>query len=86
MRRWRPDRIHGDAHVAIGAVLEADRARQAGGQFAVHLALGGAGTDGAPGDQVSDVLRRDHVEELVAADRPSSLISASSWRARRRPR
>jgi len=39
---------------------------QAGGQLAVHLALGGARADGAPGDQVADVLRRDHVQELAA--------------------
>ncbi len=44
--------------VAVGAVLEAHRARQAGGQLAMHLALGGARADGAPGDQVGDVLRR----------------------------
>ena len=32
----------------------------------MDLALRGACTDGAPGDQVTDVLRRDHVEELAA--------------------
>ena len=32
----------------------------------MHLALGGARADRAPGDQVADVLRRDHVEELAA--------------------
>ena len=32
----------------------------------MHLALGRAGTDRAPRDEVRDVLRRDHVEELAA--------------------
>ena len=32
----------------------------------MHLAFGGARTDSAPGDQVADVLRRDHIEELAA--------------------
>ena len=32
----------------------------------MHLAFGGARADRAPGDQVADVLRRDHVEELAA--------------------
>ena len=60
------ERVHGDSHVAVGAVLEADRRRQAGRQLAVHLAFGGARADRAPGHQVADVLRRDHVEELAA--------------------
>jgi hypothetical protein len=64
--RRRLDRVQRDLQVAVGAVLEADRRRQARGQFAVHLALGGARADGAPGDQVADVLRRDHVQELAA--------------------
>ena len=60
------DGVGGDLDVPIGAVLESDRCRQAGGQFAVHLALGGARTDGAPGNQVAQVLRRDHVEKFAA--------------------
>ena len=32
----------------------------------MHLAFGGAGPDRAPADQVADVLRPDHVEELTA--------------------
>jgi hypothetical protein len=52
------DGVGGDLDVAVGAVLEADRRRQPRGQFAVHLAFGRAGADGAPGDQVADVLRR----------------------------
>ena len=60
------DGVDRDPDVAVGAVLEADRRRQARGQLAVHLALGGARADRAPGDQVAEVLRRDHVEELAA--------------------
>ncbi|KAG0924900.1 hypothetical protein G6F32_013743 [Rhizopus arrhizus] len=59
-----PPRVSSDLDVAIGAVLEADRARQPRGQFAVHLAFGGARTNRAPGHQVGDVLRRDHIEEF----------------------
>jgi hypothetical protein len=47
--RRRLDGVGGDLDVAVGAVLEADRRRQARGQLAVHLALGGARADGAPG-------------------------------------
>jgi hypothetical protein len=60
------DRVDGDLQVAFGAVLEADRRREARRQLAVHLAFGGAGADRAPGDQVTDVLRADHVEKLAA--------------------
>src|SRR2546430_632519 len=60
------DRVHGDSHVAVGAVLEADRRRQAGCQLAMYLAFGGTRADRAPGHQVADVLRRNHVEELAA--------------------
>ena len=66
----RLDGVSGDLDVAVGTVLEADRRRQARGQFAVHLALGGARADGAPGDQVTQVLRRDHVQKLAAGRQP----------------
>ena len=65
MRR-RLHRVDRDLHVAVGAVLEADRARQTRSELAMHLALGRARADRAPGHQVGDVLRRDHVEELAA--------------------
>ncbi len=58
-------RIYRDLHIAVGAVLEPDRAGEAGRQFPVHLAFGGAGADRAPGHQVGDVLRRHHVQELA---------------------
>uniref|UniRef100_A0A914XQ04 Uncharacterized protein n=1 Tax=Panagrolaimus superbus TaxID=310955 RepID=A0A914XQ04_9BILA len=57
-------RVGGDLHIAIGAVLEADRARQTRGQLTMHLAFGGTCADRAPCHQVGDVLRRDHIEEL----------------------
>jgi hypothetical protein len=52
------------------AVLEADRHRQARGQLAMNLALGGARADRAPRDQVGGELRRDRVEELAAGRQP----------------
>ena len=60
------DRVGGDLDVAIGTVLEAHRARQARCELAVNLAFGRAGADRAPGDEVGDVLRRDHVEVFAA--------------------
>jgi hypothetical protein len=86
VRRLRgADRVDGDAHVAVGAVLEADRARQAGGQFAMHLRLGGARADRAPGDQVGGVLRRDRVEELGRAGQAHLVDLEQQPRARRTP-
>ena len=64
------DGVDGDLRVAVGAVLETDRHRQPGGQLAVGLALGGARADGPPADQVGQVLRRDHVQELAAGRHP----------------
>jgi hypothetical protein len=46
--------------------LKPTGADRPGGELAVHLRLGGARADRAPGHQVADVLRRDHVEELAA--------------------
>ena len=59
-------RISSHLHAAVGAVLEADGAAQAGGKLAVALALGRARADRAPGDEVADVLRREQVEKLAA--------------------
>ncbi len=64
------DRVDRDLDVAVGAVLEPDRHREAGAELAVDLALGGAGADRAPGDRVGDVLRGDRVEELAADRQP----------------
>ncbi len=59
-------RVDGDLDVAVGAVLEADRHRESGGQVAMHLALGGARADRPPAHGIGDELRRDRVEELAA--------------------
>ena len=61
-----PARVHRDLHVAVGAVLEPDRHRQARGKLTVDLALGGPGADGAPGHGVRDVLRRERVQPFAA--------------------
>jgi hypothetical protein len=60
------DGIHRHLQVTIGAVLEADRHREPGGEFAVDLALGRAGADGGPGDEVGVILAERGVEELGA--------------------
>lgn len=48
------------------AVLEADRHREAGCEFAVDLGFRGARADGSPGDQIRDVLRGDRIEKFRA--------------------
>ncbi len=74
MRRGRGlDRVDGDLDVAVGAVLEADRAREPRRELAVHLALGGARADRAPRDEIREVLRRDHVE-ILGAGRQIELV------------
>ena len=60
------NRVGGDFDIAIRAVFEADRGRQARGQLAVHLALGGARADGTPGNQVPQILGRNDVQKLAA--------------------
>jgi hypothetical protein len=82
-RIGRTDGIDGDPHVAVGAVLETDRAGQTGSQLAMHLRLGGARADGAPGNQVGGVLRRDGVEEFGGAGQAQFVDFNSSLRARR---
>src|SRR5678815_4803527 len=67
MRRvGRADRIERDSDVAIGAVFESNRARQTRSKLPVNLTLGSAGANGAPGDEIGEILRRNHVEELAA--------------------
>ena len=60
------DRVESDSDVAVGAVLETDRARQTGRELAVHLTLGGARADGAPGNEIGQILRRNHIEKFAA--------------------
>jgi hypothetical protein len=74
-------RIDGDADIAIGAVLETDRAGEPGGELAMDLAFGGARADGAPGDEIDDVLGRHHVEEL-AGRRQAERIDVEQQAAR----
>src|SRR3954465_8282805 len=57
----REQRVDGALDVAVGAILEADRRRQPRGELAVHLALGGAGADRAPGKKVPAVRLGDTV-------------------------
>src|SRR5690606_16146971 len=64
------DRVDGDLHVAVGAVLEADGARQARSHLTMHLALGRARADRAPRDEVREVLRRDDVEKFTPRGQP----------------
>ena len=59
-----PDGVDGGLEVAIGAVLESEGHRKARGHLPVGLRFGGAGADGAPADEVGDVLRSDRVEHL----------------------
>src|SRR5439155_1202412 len=59
-----------DLHAAVGAVLEADRHREARGELAVHLALGRARADGAPRHEIRGELRRDRIQELAARRQP----------------
>ena len=80
-RRGGANRVDRDLDVAVGAVLEADRHREAGAELAVDLALGRARADRPPGDGVGDVLRRDRVEEL-AADRQAEVEHLEQQRAR----
>src|SRR5207247_7960798 len=51
-------RVDRDAHLPMAAVLDAHRARQPGGELAMHLRFRGARADRAPAHQVRVVLRR----------------------------
>ena len=53
-------------YTAICAVLESDGEGDAARKLTVQLRLGRACANGAPGDEVGDVLRRDGVEQLGA--------------------
>src|SRR6185437_14789872 len=60
---------------------EADRTREAGGKLAMDLALGRAGADCAPRDEIRDVLRCDDVQEL-ASHRQAELVDVDQQAAR----
>ena len=73
--------VERDAQAAVGAVLEADRHRQAARHLAMRLALGGARADRRPAQQIGDVLRHHRVEQLAGARQPSALMSSRIVRA-----
>lgn len=58
------DGVDGDGEAAVGAVFKAEGHGESGGHLAVSLALGGAGANGGPANEVGDVLRGDGVEEF----------------------
>jgi hypothetical protein len=79
------DRVGRDLHAAVGAVLEADRAAQARCELTMALALGGARADGAPRDQVRDVLRAQQVEEFGRRRQAQRVDVEQQLRAARSP-
>ena len=73
--------VDGRLAIAVRAVLEAHRHRQAAGHLAVRLALGRARADGRPAHEVRDVLRHDGIQELRRrrqAQRPRSRAAAAA--------
>ena len=58
------DCVDRSGEIAIGSVLEAQRHGQAGCHLPVGLALGGAGSDRGPTDQVGDILGRNGIEKF----------------------
>ena len=58
--------IDGNLYVSVGGILEANRAGESRGQFAMHLAFGGAGTNGSPANEIADKLGHDSIEKLAA--------------------
>src|SRR3546814_8450301 len=54
-------------------VCSSDLTRNSGSKLTVNLAFGSTRADGAPGHQIGNVLRRDHVKKL-AARRQAKLI------------
>src|SRR5690242_21841200 len=71
--------VHGDPHIAIGAVFKTDRAGEAGRKLAMDLALGCARANGAPGNQIGEVLRRDHVEKFRSEERRVGKECRERW-------
>lgn len=58
------DGVDGNVDVAVGAVFEAHGDRKTRGELTVDLRFRGAGTDGAPRDEITNVLRGNRVEEF----------------------
>src|SRR3977135_385672 len=63
MRR-RLHRVSGDAHIAVGPILEPEGARKSGSEFTMNLAFRCPRADGGPGNQIGYVLGRRNIEEL----------------------
>src|SRR5687768_7578115 len=75
VRRGRgAQRVDRDADRAVGAVLEAHRARQAGCELAMALRLGRARPDRAPGDQELGAAR--HAEAVDLEQQPARELEA----------
>ena len=58
------DGVDGGLERAISAVLKTNGHRETGRHLTMRLRLGGAGTNGAPANEIGDVLRGDGIEEL----------------------
>ena len=58
------DRVKRNLYGAVSAVLESDRAAQSRGELAVDLRLGGSCSDGAPADEVRNILRSNKIKIL----------------------
>ena len=56
------DGIDRDLHIPARTIFKTDRTRETAGKLPMALALGCAGANGAPADQIGDVLRRDQVQ------------------------
>lgn len=58
------DGINGNTDASVGSVLEANWEGKTRGEFSVELGLGGSGTDGTDGEEISEELRGDGVEHF----------------------
>src|SRR5215471_15793894 len=59
-----PNGIDSNPQIPICTIFESDRTRQTGSQFAVNLTFGCPRADGAPTNEIRNVLGRDDVEVL----------------------
>mmetsp|Transcript_14531 Transcript_14531/g.29380 ORF Transcript_14531/g.29380 Transcript_14531/m.29380 type:complete len:377 (+) Transcript_14531:256-1386(+) len=62
--RGRHYGVDSNLDIAAGTVFETDRSGKSRDELSVDLAFGCPCTDGAPGDELGEVLRGHHVEEL----------------------
>src|SRR5205823_702745 len=60
-------RVHGALGVAVGGVLEAHRHRKRARELAVELAFHRPRSNGAPGEEITEVMRHDRIEKLGRA-------------------